>query len=118
MEIWATERRALAEITAHVDPRQVAAIGITNQRETTILWDRRTGEPIHNAIVWQCRRTAPFCDGLKARGLEDTVAEKTGLLIDAYFSGSKIRWLLDNVPGARERTASRPTFISVKQPVP
>ena len=103
MEIWATERRALAEITAHVDPRQVAAIGITNQRETTILWDRRTGEPIHNAIVWQCRRTAPFCDGLKARGLEDTVAEKTGLLIDAYFSGSKIRWLLDNVPGARER---------------
>ena len=103
MEIWASERRALAEITSHIDPRQVAAIGITNQRETTILWDRRTGEPIHNAIVWQCRRTAPFCDGLKARGLEDTVAEKTGLLIDAYFSGSKIRWLLDNVPGARER---------------
>ena len=103
MEIWASERRALAEITSHIDPRQVAAIGITNQRETTILWDRRTGEPIHNAIVWQCRRTAPFCDELKARGLEDTVAEKTGLLIDAYFSGSKIRWLLDNVPGARER---------------
>ena len=103
MEIWASERRALAEITSHIDPRQVAAIGITNQRETTILWDRRTGEPIHNAIVWQCRRTAPFCDELKARGLGEIIAEKTGLLIDAYFSASKIRWLLDNVPGARER---------------
>ena len=103
MEIWASERRALAEITSHIDPRQVAAIGITNQRETTILWDRWTGEPIHNAIVWQCRRTAPFCDELKARGLGEIIAEKTGLLIDAYFSASKIRWLLDNVPGARER---------------
>ncbi len=103
MEIWASERRALAEITSHIDPRQVAAIGITNQRETTILWDRRTGEPIHNAIVWQCRRTAPFCDELKARSLGEIIAEKTGLLIDAYFSASKIRWLLDNVPGARER---------------
>ena len=103
MEIWASERRAMAEITSHIDPRQVAAIGITNQRETTILWDRRTGEPIHNAIVWQCRRTAPFCDELKARGLGEIIAEKTGLLIDAYFSASKIRWLLDNVPGARER---------------
>ena len=103
MEIWASERRALAEITSHIDPRQVAAIGITNQRETTILWDRRTGEPIHNAIVWQCRRTAPFCDELKARGLGEIIAEKTGLLIDAYFSASKIRWLLDHVPGARER---------------
>ena len=103
VEIWASERRALAEITSHIDPRQVAAIGITNQRETTILWDRRTGEPIHNAIVWQCRRTAPFCDELKARGLGEIIAEKTGLLIDAYFSASKIRWLLDNVPGARER---------------
>ena len=102
-ESWASERRALAEITSHIDPRQVAAIGITNQRETTILWDRRTGEPIHNAIVWQCRRTAPFCDGLKAQGLGETIADKTGLLIDAYFSASKIRWLLDNVPGARER---------------
>ena len=103
MEIWASERRALAEITSHIDPRQVAAIGITNQRETTILWDRRTGEPIHNAIVWQCRRTAPFCDELKARGLGEIIAEKTGLLIDAYFSASKIRWLLDHVPGAWER---------------
>ena len=103
MEIWASERRALAEITTHIDHKQVAAIGITNQRETTILWDRRTGEPIHNAIVWQCRRTAPFCDALKSQGLGTLVEEKTGLLIDAYFSGSKIRWLLDNVPGARAR---------------
>ena len=103
LEIWASERRALAEITTHIDYKQVAAIGITNQRETTILWDRRTGEPIHNAIVWQCRRTAPFCDALKSRGLGTLVEEKTGLLIDAYFSGSKIRWLLDNVPGARAR---------------
>ena len=103
MEIWASERRALAEITTHIDHKQVAAIGITNQRETTILWDRRTGEPIHNAIVWQCRRTAPFCDALKSQGLGTLVEEKSGLLIDAYFSGSKIRWLLDNVPGARAR---------------
>ena len=105
MEIWATEKRALAEAVdgAHIDPKQIAAIGITNQRETTILWDARTGEPVHNAIVWQCRRTAPLCDRLKADGLGPVVTEKTGLLIDAYFSGTKIRWLLDNVPGARRR---------------
>jgi glycerol kinase len=105
MEIWATEKRALAEAVdaSHVDPKRIAALGITNQRETTIVWDRRTGEPIYNAIVWQCRRTAPLCDELKARGLEETVAASTGLLIDAYFSGTKLRWLLDNVPGARAR---------------
>src|SRR5947199_7367889 len=82
---------------------QIAAIGITNQRETTIVWDRRTGEPIHNAIVWQDRRTADFCERLKAGGATDVVQSKTGLLIDAYFSASKIRWILDNVPGARAR---------------
>ena len=105
MEIWATEKRALAEAVdgAHLDPKQIAAICITNQRETTILWDARTGEPVHNAIVWQCRRTAPLCDRLKADGLGPAVTEKTGLLIDAYFSGTKIRWLLDNVPGAQRR---------------
>ena len=105
MEIWATEKRAMAEAvdSAHIDPRQIAAIGITNQRETTILWDARTGEPVHNAIVWQCRRTAPLCDRLKADGMGETVTEKTGLLIDAYFSGTKLRWLLDNIPGARQR---------------
>ncbi len=105
MEIWTTTARALAEAvdTAHIDPKAIAAIGITNQRETTILWDRRTGMPVYNAIVWQCRRTAPLCDQLTARGLGETVREKTGLLIDAYFSGTKIRWFLDNVPGVRER---------------
>ena len=89
----------------------MAAIGITNQRETTILWDRRTGEPVHNAIVWQDRRTASFCDRLKQEGHLDTVQQKTGLVIDAYFSGSKLRWLLDNVPGARTApsTASWPS---------
>ena len=105
MEIWATERRALAEAVnaAHVDPKLLAAVGVTNQRETTILWDRRTGEPVYNAIVWQCRRTAAICGELKARGLEALVAERTGLLIDAYFSGTKLKWLLDNVPGVRAR---------------
>ncbi|MBQ8390767.1 MAG: glycerol kinase GlpK [Oscillibacter sp.] len=105
MEIWNTEKRALMEAVdgAHIDPRAVAALGITNQRETTILWDRKTGKPLYNAIVWQCRRTAPLCDELKAKGLTQAITEKTGLLIDAYFSGTKIRWLLDNVPGARER---------------
>lgn len=105
MEIWATTSRALAEAVdaAHIDPKAIAGIGITNQRETAILWDRRTGRPVYNAIVWQCRRTAEICDRLKAEGLGETVTEKTGLLIDAYFSGTKIKWILDNVPGARER---------------
>ena len=105
LEIWATEKRALAEAVdaAHIDPKQIAALGITNQRETTLLWERATGRPVCNAIVWQCRRTAGICDGLKAAGLGPAVAEKTGLLIDAYFSGTKLQWLLDNVPGARAR---------------
>ena len=105
LDIWATEKRALAEAVgaAHIDPKQIAAIGITNQRETTILWDRATGQPVHNAIVWQCRRPAPLCDALKDQGLGPLVTERTGLLIDAYFSGTKIRWLLDHVPGARQR---------------
>ena len=86
-----------------VDPKEIAAIGITNQRETTIVWDRHTGEPIFHAIVWQCRRTSDYCDSLKAKGLTDTFRQKTGLVIDAYFSGTKIKWILDNVPGAREK---------------
>ena len=81
----------------------IGAIGITNQRETTIVWDKNTGEPIHHAIVWQCRRTSEYCDSLKAKGLVDTFRQKTGLVIDAYFSGTKLKWLLDNVEGARER---------------
>ena len=86
-----------------LSPTDIAGIGITNQRETTIVWDKNTGKPIYNAIVWQCRRTAPICDQLTADGLGPYVKEKTGLLIDAYFSGTKIKWILDNVPGARER---------------
>lgn len=105
VEIWATEKRALAEAVSrsHIDPKQIAAVGITNQRETTIIWDKSTGQPVYNAIVWQCRRTASICDQLKEDGLSETVTEKTGLLLDAYFSGTKIKWILDHVPGARER---------------
>ncbi|WP_369283707.1 glycerol kinase GlpK [Oscillibacter sp. GMB15532] len=104
-DIWETEKRALQEAVdaAHIDPKDIAAIGVTNQRETTILWDKKTGTPVYNAIVWQCRRTAGLCDELKARGLGKTVTEKTGLLIDAYFSGTKIKWMLDNLPGIRKR---------------
>ena len=83
--------------------RRIEAIGITNQRETTLVWDRRTGRPIANAIVWQCRRTAPMCETLKRQGCEPEFRRKTGLVVDAYFSGTKIRWLLDHVPGARRR---------------
>jgi glycerol kinase len=86
-----------------VSPARAAALGITNQRETTVVWDRKTGKPIHNAIVWQDRRTASFCDQLKEAGYTDLIRRKTGLVIDAYFSGSKLRWLLDHVEGARER---------------
>ncbi len=105
MEIWATETRALREAVdaAHIDPKQIAAVGVTNQRETTVLWDRRTGAPVYNAIVWQCRRTAAICDRMSADGLGETVAERTGLLIDAYFSGTKIKWILDQDPGLRRR---------------
>lgn len=86
-----------------VDPQEIAGIGITNQRETTILWDKETGKPVYNAIVWQCRRTADYCEKLKAEGLADYIKSTTGLLIDAYFSGTKIKWILDNVEGVRER---------------
>ena len=89
-------------LSSGVNPCDIAGIGITNQRETTILWDRQTGKPVYNAIVWQCRRTAELCEELKAQGLEDYIKEKTGLLIDAYFSATKIKWILDNVAGARE----------------
>ena len=88
----------------------IAAIGITNQRETTIVWDKNTGEPVCHAIVWQCRRTSAYCDSLKAKGLTETYREKTGLVIDAYFSGTKLRWILENVPGGG-------TLVTVKLPV-
>ena len=103
-DIWSSQlnaaRRVLAESKAR--PDQIAAIGITNQRETAIIWDRQTGEPIHNAIVWQCRRTADACDQLRRAGLADEFQQLTGLVLDAYFSGTKVRWLLDHVEGARE----------------
>ena len=102
MEIWETERRAAAQAAEGLEA-DIAGIGVTNQRETTILWDKVTGRPVYNAIVWQCRRTAELCEELKRQGLEERVQSATGLLIDAYFSATKIRWVLDNVPGAREK---------------
>jgi glycerol kinase len=104
-EIWATQIGVAQEAMAKlgVTAEDIAGIGITNQRETTIVWDKATGEPVYNAIVWQCRRTSEFCDSLKEKGLVDKVRSKTGLVIDAYFSGTKIKWILDNVEGVRER---------------
>ncbi len=104
-EIWASQASVVAEAIAQMDinGKDIAAIGITNQRETTIVWDVDTEEPIYHAIVWQDRRTAEYCDKLKAQGLVDKIREKTGLIIDPYFSGTKIKWILDNVPGARKR---------------
>lgn len=105
LEIYAGQYGVLMELLAKYDvsPNEIAAIGITNQRETTVIWDRHTGKPIYNAIVWQCRRTAALCEQLKAEGFGTYIQEKTGLLIDAYFSGTKIAWILDNVAGAREK---------------
>ena len=106
MEIWATQYGVLQEAMAKksISPDDISAIGITNQRETTIIWDKNTGKPVHNAIVWQCRRTASICDSLKETdGFEDYVRQNTGLVIDAYFSATKIKWILDNVEGAREK---------------
>lgn len=104
MDIWATQFSVATEalFQHNIQAKNIAAIGITNQRETTVVWDKRTGLPIYNAIVWQCRRTAGICDGLKEKGLEETIRKKTGLVVDAYFSGTKIKWILDNVQGARE----------------
>ncbi|MBP7052513.1 MAG: glycerol kinase GlpK [Phycisphaerae bacterium] len=104
-EIWSSQASVAAEAMArmNIDGRQIAAIGITNQRETAVVWDRKTGEPVHNAIVWQDRRTAEFCDELKQAGLTERIRAKTGLVLDAYFSATKVRWILNNVPGARQR---------------
>lgn len=105
MEIWSTQfgvaQEAMQKINATA--ADIAAIGITNQRETTVVWDKNTGEPVYHAIVWQCRRTSEYCDSLKEKGLVDSFRQKTGLVIDAYFSGTKLKWILDNVPGAREK---------------
>ena len=104
-EIWACQLGVAVEAMNKIgaSAEDIAAIGITNQRETAIVWDRKTGEPVYNAIVWQCRRTSEYCDSLKEKGLTEKFRQKTGLVIDAYFSATKIKWILDNVPGARER---------------
>ncbi|MBP6514879.1 MAG: glycerol kinase, partial [Steroidobacteraceae bacterium] len=104
-DIWASQAATMAEVMAraNVSPREISAIGITNQRETTVLWDRATGRPVARAIVWQDRRTAEACDRLRAAGHEPEVMRRTGLVLDPYFSGTKLAWLLDNVPGARAR---------------
>jgi glycerol kinase len=104
-EIWASQLQvAVNALDSHrIDATDIAAIGITNQRETTLIWDRKTGQPVYNAIVWQDRRTAPFCDQLKAEGFDKVIRAQTGLVTDAYFSGTKVAWILDNVPGARAR---------------
>src|SRR5262245_55883404 len=101
-DLWSSQRQAARDVlaSAAVRPEQIAALGITNQRETTILWNRETGEPIHNAIVWQCRRSAEECDKLRREGLASFFQQRTGLVIDAYFSGTKIQWLLQNIPEA------------------
>ena len=105
MEIWGSQSGVVSEIlaTTGIGPEDIAAIGITNQRETTVVWERKTGKPVYNAIVWQCRRTSGICDELKARGLENYIRENTGLVLDAYFSGTKVKWILDNVEGARQK---------------
>ncbi len=105
MEIWGSQSGVAREVieTAGIRLEEIAAIGITNQRETTVIWDKNTGKPIYNAIVWQCRRTSEICEELKKRGLEDYIRDNTGLVIDAYFSATKIKWILDNVDGAREK---------------
>jgi len=105
MEIWGSQIGVAQEVlkTLNVSADSIAAIGITNQRETTVVWEKATGKPVYNAIVWQCRRTAAICDDLKKRGLTDAIREKTGLVVDAYFSGTKIKWILDNVEGVREK---------------
>ena len=105
VEIWNTQLAVIHDVLniAGASFSDIAAIGIANQRETTVVWDKNTGEPVCNAIVWQCRRTAEYCDSLKAQGLADSIRNKTGLLIDAYFSGTKLRWILENVPNARVR---------------
>ena len=105
LEIWSTQSFVMENVVnkADIEWSDIEALGITNQRETTVVWDRQTSEPVYNAIVWQDRRTADYCDVLRERGLTERIREKTGLILDAYFSATKIRWILDNVPGARAR---------------
>lgn len=117
MEIWSTQMGVAQEALLKINGtyENIEAIGITNQRETTVVWDKETGEPVYNAIVWQCRRTAEYCDELKEKGLTQPIREKTGLLIDAYFSATKLRWILENIEGAREKAeAGRLLFGTIE----
>ena len=112
-EIWLTTKEVINRVVlqAGIDPRQIKAAGITNQRETVVVYDKNTGEPVYNAIGWADRRTAPYCDELKAAGKEQMFIDKTGLLIDGYFSGTEIKWILDNVPGAREKAEAGDLYL-------
>jgi glycerol kinase len=102
-EIWASVGSVIGEILSKVPAADIEAVGITNQRETAVVWDKTTGQPVYRAIVWQSRQTVDICEDLKARGYENTFRRKTGLLVDAYFSGTKVKWILDHVPGARKK---------------
>lgn len=108
LEIWSKQAGVAAEATTKkgLNGKDIASIGITNQRETVVVWDKHTGQPVYNAIVWQDKRTSGYCEQLKAEGKEKMIQEKTGLVIDSYFSGTKIKWILDNVEGAREKSRS------------
>ena len=112
-EYWQTVMDCTKDILRNgkVKIEEIVAIGITNQRETTILWDKDTGEPVYNAIVWQCRRTARMCEELKTKGYEQMVREKTGLIIDAYFSATKVKWIIENVPGVKEKIAQDKIYM-------
>lgn len=114
-EIWLTTKEVINRVVlqAGIDPRQIKAAGITNQRETVVVYDKNTGEPVYNAIGWADRRTAPYCDELKAAGKEQMFIDKTGLLIDGYFSGTEIKWILDNVPGAREKAEAGDLYFLI-----
>jgi glycerol kinase len=107
-EIWSTQAAVAAEVVIKADLKSIdiAAIGITNQRETTVVWDRATGTPIYHAIVWQDRRTAEVCDALRAKGADKIIQQKTGLVLDAYFSATKVQWILNNIPGAKDKAAA------------
>ena len=117
-EIWSTMLGVAVEAMqkAGAEAADIAAIGITNQRETTIVWDKNTGEPVYHAIVWQCRRTSKYCDSLMEKGLTERFREKTGLVIDAYFSATKLKWILDEVPGVRERAERENFFLEPWKP--
>ena len=113
-EIWASQLGVAVEAMNMIgaSAKDIAAIGITNQRETAIVWDKNTGEPVYHAIVWQCRRTSKLCDALKEKGLTEKFKQKTGLVIDAYFSATKVKWILDNVPDARQRRKTAICYLA------